>query len=86
MEQENARGGGVWRTAVAQPGDAPLRRLAEALFVPNSRIDRFFAAVIQSVDEAVLNAMFANETMTGFEDRVVEALPVAEVRSALQLA
>jgi L-aminopeptidase/D-esterase-like protein len=62
------------------------RRLAEALFVPNSRIDRFFEAVIQSVDEAVLNAMFANETMTGFNSHVVEALPVAEVRSVMRLA
>ena len=25
LEQESARGGVVWRTAVAQPGDAPLR-------------------------------------------------------------
>ena len=61
------------------------RRLAQAQFVPNSRLDRFFTAVIQSVDEAVLNAMFANETMTGFDGHVVEALPVAEVRDAMNL-
>jgi D-aminopeptidase len=61
------------------------RRLAEARFVPNSRLNRLFAAVIQSIDEAVLNSMFANQTMTGFNGNVVEALPVEEVRSALRL-
>ncbi len=31
LEQEGARGGALWRTAVAAPGDAPLRLLAEGL-------------------------------------------------------
>lgn len=31
LEQENARGGINWRTAIAQPNDAPLRNLAKAL-------------------------------------------------------
>lgn len=60
-------------------------RLAEARFVPNARLDRFFAAVIQAVDEAVLNAVFANETMTGFDGNVIEALPVDDVRRAMQI-
>jgi len=31
LEQDNARGGIVWRTCVSQPGDAPLQLLAESL-------------------------------------------------------
>lgn len=61
------------------------QRLADAQFVPNSRLDRFFNAVIEAVDEAVLNAMVANETMTGFDGRVVEALPRDEVQRMIRL-
>jgi L-aminopeptidase/D-esterase-like protein len=38
------------------------------------------------VNEAVLNALVANETMTGADDHVVHALPHAEVRRLLGLA
>ena len=38
LEQENACGGVVWRTAVAAPGDAPLRHLCEALADLDSRL------------------------------------------------
>jgi L-aminopeptidase/D-esterase-like protein len=60
-------------------------RLAALHFVPNDHIDRFFEGVIQAVDEAVLNALFANQTMTGRNGHVVEALPhdavLAELRA-----
>jgi D-aminopeptidase len=41
--------------------------------------------VIQCVDEAILNALVANETMTGIDGRVVHALPHDEVRRVLGL-
>ncbi len=53
--------------------EAPV--VISADFIPNARIDPFFRAVIQATDEAVLNAMVANETMTGLNGQVVEALP-----------
>ena len=49
--------------------------LGHAGFVPDARLDALFAAVIQAVDEAVINALVANETMRGRDDRVVHALP-----------
>jgi L-aminopeptidase/D-esterase-like protein len=49
-------------------------RLYRASFIPNARLDSLFEAVIQAVDEAILNAMVANETMHGFQGTVVEAL------------
>jgi L-aminopeptidase/D-esterase-like protein len=54
-------------------------KLACAQFIPNSQLDQIFEAVIQSVDEAVLNALFANETMEGFNGSRIEALPQDEV-------
>ena len=57
--------------------------LLAATFVPDASLGAFFAATIQSVDEAVLNALVANETMTGADDHVVHALPHDEVRRLL---
>jgi len=54
--------------------------VASAAFIPDSELNPFFAATIESVDEAVLNALVANETMTGADDHVVHALPHDEVR------
>ncbi|MDH3451431.1 MAG: P1 family peptidase [Gammaproteobacteria bacterium] len=59
-------------------------RLAALHFVPDGQIDGFFAAVIHAVDEAVMNALFANESMTGRAGHVVEALPHAAVLAELR--
>ena len=39
------------------------------------RCDPLFLAVVQASEEAVVNAMVANETMTGLDGRQVLALP-----------
>jgi D-aminopeptidase len=59
--------------------------IARAEFIPDVALDSFFAATIQAVDEAVLNALVANETMTGAEGRTVHALPHDAVRRHLGL-
>jgi len=51
------------------------KKLASAQFIPDSQLDRIFEAVIQSTDEAILNALFANDTMEGFKGSHIEALP-----------
>jgi L-aminopeptidase/D-esterase-like protein len=43
-------------------------------FLPNNRLDPLFEATAQSVEEAIINAMVAAETMVGREDRRVAAL------------
>ena len=58
--------------------------LAELEFIPNCHLDRLFEAVIQSIDEAVMNALFANETMTGINGREVLALPHQAVLAELR--
>lgn len=51
--------------------------MARADFIPDTDIDPFFDAVVQSVEEAILNAMIANEDMHGRDGHFVPALPRA---------
>ncbi|MDP2339900.1 MAG: P1 family peptidase [Deltaproteobacteria bacterium] len=47
--------------------------------LPDEALSPVFSGVIQSVDEAILNALIANEDMRGINDRLVPALPHAPV-------
>lgn len=58
--------------------------LAWMACVPDADLNPFFAAVIESVNEAVINALVANETMTGANDVTIHALPHREVRRLLR--
>lgn len=64
-------------TANREAALAPSGRIASADFVPDSEIDPFFDAVIQGVEEAILNALVANDDMTGRDGNFVPALPKA---------
>ncbi|TIU54525.1 MAG: S58 family peptidase, partial [Mesorhizobium sp.] len=50
-------------------------RIGRAEFIPDVDIDPFFDAVVQGVEEAILNALTANEDMTGRDGNFVPALP-----------
>ena len=52
--------------------------------VPNDRLDPIFEAVVQATEEAVVNALVDNRTMTGRDDHKVEALPHERVRELLK--
>ena len=52
--------------------------------MPWGRIDAFYEAVVQAVDEAIVNVLVANETMTGIDGRTVHALPHARLVDALR--
>lgn len=54
---------------------APSGRIANADFIPDTDIDPFFDAVIQTVEESILNALAANDDMTGRDGNFVPALP-----------
>lgn len=58
-------------------------QLAGATFIPDPELNPFFVATIQSVDEAILNSLIANETMIGADDLVIHALPHDEVTRLL---
>ena len=50
----------------------------------NDRMSPLFMACIEATEEAILNSLVAAETMTGFQGRTVEALPVERVREVLK--
>lgn len=50
----------------------------------NDRMTPLFEAVIEATEEAVLNSLFAAETMTGSDNKTVKSLPVEEVIKLLE--
>jgi D-aminopeptidase len=64
---------GVRRTAARRSAAVSIEEL------PNERVSPLFQAVVEATEEAVLNSMFAAETMEGHNGSRVEALPVEEV-------
>jgi L-aminopeptidase/D-esterase-like protein len=70
-------------------GRSPAGRDYDHLtFIPWGRMDPFFTAVVEATEEAVINAMVANEDMTGRQGHRTPALPrervaaIARQRSA----
>jgi len=55
-------------------------------FVPWNYLDAFFTAVVQSVEESVLNALVNNETMIGRDGNTSYALPHDQVKSRISKA
>ena len=47
--------------------------------LPNHHLNPMFAAAAEAVEEAIINAVVAAETMTGWQGRVVHALPHDEL-------
>ncbi len=52
--------------------------------LPNDNLDAIFAATVQAVEESIINAMIAAETMTGIENHKVMALPHNQLRTVLK--
>ncbi|WP_322418052.1 DmpA family aminopeptidase [Mesorhizobium huakuii] len=67
----------AFSTANPDAALAPSGRIAKADFIPDTDIDPFFDAVIQTVEESILNALVANDDMTGRDGNFVPALPKA---------
>ena len=54
--------------------------LAALRMIPNHHLNPMFAAAAEAVEEAILNAIVAAQTMTGWQGRVAHALPHDQVR------
>jgi D-aminopeptidase len=65
------------RALVTDEGEIPLRMLNDG------RITSLYEAVIDAVEESILNAMLASETMTGRKGNIVHGLPHDLLREAL---
>jgi L-aminopeptidase/D-esterase-like protein len=70
--------------STANPGAARPTGVATLAMLPNDRLNPLFEATVQSVEEAIINAMVAAETMKGANGVVVPALPQDELRRILK--
>ena len=52
-------------------------------YIGNEHLDGLFAATVHATEEAVIDAMVANESMTGRDDRTVPALPHDRLKTLL---
>ena len=62
----------------------PAKPVQTAGTIPNDRLDPLFTATVQSVEESIINALVANQGMTGRDDHRVDALPPDRLRAALR--
>lgn len=56
----------------------------EVLTMANPRMNALFTATIEATEEAIINALFAGETMTGINGNTVYSLPKEEVVELLR--
>jgi L-aminopeptidase/D-esterase-like protein len=70
--------------STANPGAAtPESGVATIQALSNAKITPVFDAVIYATEEAIINALVAAETMTGYSGRTVQRLPHDEVRALM---
>lgn len=62
------------------PATAPLA----LTMLPHDSLDIFFEAVAEAVEEAILNALTAAETMVGWKGRTAYALPLDELQRVMK--
>lgn len=52
--------------------------------IPDHRLTPFFGAIVEVVEEAILNALTMAETMTGRDDHRAEAIPIERIAKMLE--
>jgi len=70
--------------STANPEVASAPREIHVNMLANSRISALFSATVEATEEAIINALIAAETMTGVENRRVEAISHARVTELLK--
>jgi L-aminopeptidase/D-esterase-like protein len=65
-------------------GVAAAPREIHVNMLSNARISAVFSATVEATEEAIINALIAAETMTGFEGRRVEAIPHDRLREVMK--
>lgn len=71
--------------STANPGAAdPAQPTHQVGTVPNDRLDPIFEATVQATEEAIVNALVVNQSMTGRDEHKVEALPHEQLRAILK--
>jgi D-aminopeptidase len=70
--------------STANAGAAASPDVAHVQLLSNRRISALFSATVEATEEAIVNALVAAETMTGIDDRKVEALPHDRLQALLK--
>jgi len=70
--------------STANAGAAGSKGVHDLKMLANEQLNPIFLGTVQAVEEAVINAMVAAETMTGINDRTVIALPHDKLREVLK--
>jgi D-aminopeptidase len=60
------------------------RTVEQMPILPNNALSPLFMGVIEATEEAIINSLFAAETMTGYKNRTIEALPIDKVLQILR--
>lgn len=81
---ENGSGDIFIAFSTANPGAFQRAQFAEAVQMPNDFMSPLFDATVQAVEEAIINAMVAAETMEGINGNKVHALPHKAVIEVLK--
>ncbi|MCB0043163.1 MAG: P1 family peptidase, partial [Caldilinea sp.] len=53
-------------------------------YLPNRMMNPLFYATVEAVEEAILNALTAAETLVGFQGRTAHALPLDRLQALLR--
>ena len=71
--------------STANPGVAdPAKPTHSAQTIPNDRLDPIFDATVEAVEEAIVNSMVVNQSMTGRDGHKIDALPHDRLREGLK--
>jgi len=73
----------AFSTANAEASKVAGAALRRAEFLPGATMDPLFTAVVECTDEAIIDSMIANRSMTGRDDITVDALPHAHLLDLL---
>ncbi len=70
--------------STANPGASAAPETATVSVLSNRRISALFTATAEAVEEAIVNALVAGETMTGANGRTMTAIPHDKLREVLK--
>jgi D-aminopeptidase len=72
--------------STAPEGPPAAQGLCHASYLPHHQLDPLFEAVVDSVEESIVNALVAARTMVGRDDHHVEAIDAAALAALVRAA
>src|SRR5262249_49213365 len=70
--------------STANPQAAKPSGIAQVAMLPNDQMNPLFEATVQAVEEAIVNALVAAETMTGIDNHKVVAIPHDRLKQVMR--